>query len=106
MNVLFAAENADGQVDGVYMVGFMWNKDVPVPVSADNIYDKMLQTLGTIPISKYDEDLFWYINYSTNSYGLCEVKCVYLLEGPGSTTGYMLYPDSSKFLEGVKIGVY
>lgn len=97
MDVLLVMENASNNVGGHYMSGFMWDKNATIGAGTD-IYSQLFQTLGTVPISEFDEDLLWMMNYSVNSHGYCEVKYLFLVETPGSTSGYQLYPDHSEYL--------
>ena len=102
MDMLYVTEDASTWHPGYgpgggHMNAFMWHKgDSPV---GDTIYDKMLQHFGSAPVPSINENYYWCIFYSTGDSGHTEVKSIYIVEGPGSTTGYMVYPDEQLYVE-------
>lgn len=102
MDMMLLLEDSGIEVNGKQMVGFMWNKDSKSSGGTDNLYIDMINSFKELPVSKYNKDFFWCMYYTTNSFGYLDVKSLYLLENPGDTMGYELYPDPSKYLENVE----
>ena len=78
-----------GQV--TYMTACMWNSNSKVTDGAD-MYSLIFNELGYMPLSRYDEDLFWVLGYTD------ELNYIYLVEYPGAKEGYELYPDPTEYI--------
>lgn len=80
-----------------YTLACMWNKDTPFPTSPSTMVDYMFFELGEVPVSSFNENYFWVIEYD----GLNGVVSrIYLTESPSSSTTYELYPDGSNYISG------
>ena len=109
MDMMLVTENADIKVDGKYMTGFMWDKNAKPSKGTNTLYDKMMESFGSTPVSEYNNDFLWCMFYAENSFGYLDVSYIYLVENPGDTMGYEVYPDATKYLENiekVKIATY
>ena len=78
-----------GQV--TYMTACMWNSNSKV-TDGDDMYSLIFNELGYMPLSRYDEDLFWVLGYTD------ELNYIYLVEYPGAKEGYELYPDPTEYI--------
>ena len=91
MKILFISEDA-----GAYPDTFTWDKNTSI--DGNDIYKKMFQEFGDVPISEFNEDLMWRIYYGVDTDGYYSVKKIYMLESSGDTMAYELYPNSETFL--------
>ena len=73
------------------VVAVLWNEKKPV-ANQNIMYNKIIDELGYIPVSRYDEDLYWRISYTT------ELDYIFLVESATATEGYMLYPDPTTYI--------
>ena len=78
-----------GQV--TYMTACMWNSNSKV-TDGDDMYSLIFNELGYMPLSRYDEDLFWVLGYTD------ELNYIYVVEYPGAKEGYELYPDPTEYI--------
>lgn len=99
MRMIYVTEGSEPFLDGTggYVTAIMWDKNSPP--DGNDIFARMFQEFGGVPISKTNPNYLWRMFYSFDAQGLYAVKGVYLVDAPGATIGYELYPDPSKFIE-------
>ena len=74
---------------------FCWDKNATIQPAATDIGNRALAELGEVPVSKYDEDLYWNVVYD-GSLGV--VYRIYLSTSMGGGTVYEVYPDPNAYL--------
>lgn len=80
----------------VVLPTFTWNKSTLV--EGNGVYSKVFKTLGGVPVSEMDEDLYWKVNCYTDAQGYYTIDSVYLLDAPSDSMGYEVYPDITEYL--------
>ena len=54
-------------------------------------YQSLIEAMGKVPVSKYDDDLYWVVSYGD------ELDYIFLVEDPSDKEGYMLYPEYTDY---------
>ena len=98
MDTLILLDHAHNYVAGSPRINVMWNKDSVPEQGTEDVFNGMFNMFGGVPVSAYNEDLFWCVLCDYNSYGALEVQKILLVDGFGQSMGYELYPDESEFL--------
>lgn len=91
-------------VDLVFLGNCRWNAKTSTMPSGEptNVLEAMFLEMGEIPVSRVDEDYFWGVECENRVDGgrvRGTVTKVYLIQNPGATETYELWPDPSNFLQ-------